>query len=207
MAITTYATLVDAVRDWLGRASDTTYLTDARIGDCIRLAEADIYERLRVREMETPYSLSVTGQSMTLPTGLIGIRRAYLDTDPKVELQYMAPPQFWGEFDETGTGRPWAYTQEGGLMVFGPSPDATYTCKLIYYKRPDALAPNVTPNDLFVYQPDLWLYGTLAHACVFTQDDERLATFKQAFAEALARADLSNEKARWGGAPMMVRPG
>lgn len=207
MAITTYATLVDAVRDWLGRANDTELLTDARIADCIRFAEADIWERLRVREMETYEFATVDGQSESLPSGCLGIRRAYVDTDPIVELEYMTPPQFWGTFSQVTTGKPWAYTQEGDNIVYGPAPDQTYTVKIVYWKRMDALAPNTTPNYLFQRQPDLWLYGTLAHACVFTQDDERLATFKGAFAEALSRADMSNEKARWSGSPLMVRPG
>lgn len=207
MAITTYTGLVSAVRDWLGRTNDTVYLTDDRIADCIRFAEADIYERLRVREMEAYDFMSVDGQSEQLPAGLIGIRRAYLDTDPIAELEYMAPPQFWGTFHAVTTGRPWAFTQEGDNIVYGPAPDATYTVKILYWKRLDALSPNANPNNLFLRQPDLWLYGALSHACVFTRNDELMLTFKGAFAEALARADLSNEKARYGGAPLMMRPG
>lgn len=207
MAITNYTGLVSAVRDWLGRSNDTVYLTDDRIADCIRFAESDIFERLRVKEMESFDYMTVDAQSEALPSGCIGIRRAYVDTDPIVELQYMAPPQFWGTFSQVITGKPWAYTQEGELIVYGPTPDQTYTVKILYWKRLDALSPNANPNFLFQRQPDLWLYGTLAHACVFTQDDERLATFKGAFAEAMDRADGSNEKSRWSGSPLVVRPG
>ncbi len=205
MAITSYAELQAAVRDWLGRANDTVYLTDTRVADAIRLAEVDIYERLRVREMEASADLTINAQSIAITTDLIGVRRLYITSDPFVELEFMAPPQFWGTFAANITGRPRAFTMEGDNFVFGPAPDATYTGKLLYWKRLAALSS--ATNNLFTRQPDLWLYGALAHACVFTQDDERLATFKSAFVDAIARADLSNERARHGGAPLMMRPG
>ena len=205
MAITTYAELKSAVRDWLGRTNDTTQLTDARVDDVIRLAEVDIYERLRVREMETSADLTINAQSIALPAGLVGVRRLYLSATPIIELEYMAPPQFWGRFADGSTGKPWAFTLEGDNAVFGPSPDATYTGKLLFYKRLDALSGAV--NNLFARQPDLWLYGALSHAAGFTRDDGEGAAWRAAFGAALNRAETSNERARWGGAPLIMRVG
>lgn len=205
MAITTYAELKSAVRDWLGRTNDTTQLTDARVDDVIRLAEADIYERLRVREMETSADITINAQTVALPAGVVGWRRLYLAASPIVELDYMAPPQFWGRFADGSTGKPWAFTLEGDNVVFGPAPDATYTGKMLFYKRLDALSGAV--NALFTRQPDLWLYGALAHAAQFTRDEAEAGTWRQAFATALDRAETSNERARWGGAPLVMRAG
>lgn len=205
MTIATYADLTAAVRDWLGRTNDSVALTDARVADAVRLAEVDIYERLRVREMETSGDLTINAQTVAIPTGMIGVRRLYITSDPLLELEYMAPPQFWGSFGANITGQPWAYTMEGDNFVFGPSPSATYTGKLLYWKRLAALSSAV--NSLFSNQPDLWLYGALSHAAVFTRDMEDAALWKGKFAEAMARAEMSNEKSRFGGAPLVMRGG
>lgn len=205
MAITTYAELTAAVRDWMARTADTTYLTDTRVADAVRLAEVDIYERLRVREMETSAALTITTQTTALPTGFIGARRLYLDSDPIVELEFMASPHFWGRFAAVQTGKPWAYTLEGDNVVVGPSPDASYTGRLLYWKR---LAPLASAtNSLFDRQPDLYLYGALAHACAFTKDWDEAANWKATFAAALSRAEASNERDRYGSAPLMMRAG
>lgn len=205
MALATYADLTAAVRDWLARTNDTVTLTDARVADFVTLAEEDIYERLRVREMETTGDLTINAQTVAIPSGLVGVRRLYLATDPYVELEFMAPPDFWGRFADNINGRPWGFTQEGDNFVFGPSPDATYTGKLLYWKRLAALSG--ATNSLFTSRPSLWLYGALAHAAAFTRDAEEEAMWKGRFAETLARAERSNELARYGGAPLMMRVG
>lgn len=110
MSITSYSELQTAVRDWLGRANDTVYLTDTRVADAIRLAEVDIYERLRVREMEASADLTINAQTVAITTDLIGVRRLYITSDPFVELEFMAPPQFWGTFASNINGRPRAFT-------------------------------------------------------------------------------------------------
>ena len=97
MAISTYAELVSAVRDWLGRAEDATYLPETRVNDMIAFAEADIYRRLRVREMETAVDLTVNAQAVDLPTNYVETRRIYLDGSPLIMLEYRAPAQFWAE--------------------------------------------------------------------------------------------------------------
>jgi hypothetical protein len=205
MALTTYADLTAAVRDWLARTADTTFLTNARVEDAITLAEVDIYERLRVREMEASADLTITGQTVALPSGFIGARRLYLVADPLVEVQYMAPPHFWGRFAAVQTGRPFAYTIEGENIVLGPAPDANYTGKLLHWKRLAALSSGV--NALFQRQPDLWLYGALAHAALFVKETDEAPIWQGRFEAAIARAERSNERERVGSAPLVVRVG
>jgi len=205
MAITTYAELTAAVRDWLGRTNDTVYLTAARVDDMVRLAEVDIYERLRIRDMEQSAALTISAQTVALPTGFLGVRRLYLDVDPRVEMDFMAAPHFWAEFSATVTGKPYAYTIEGENIVVGPAPDSTYTGRILYWRRLPALSGAL--NSLFTNQPDLFLYGALSHAAGFTKDADDLPGYQAAFARALARADASNERDRYGGAPLRMRVG
>lgn len=205
MALATYADLTGAVRDWMARSADTTILTDARVADAVRLAEVDIYERLRVREMETSAALTIATQTTALPSGFIGARRLYLDADPRIEMEYMAPPHFWGRFSDIWTGKPWAYTIEGDSVIVGPAPGETYTGRLLFWKRLDALS--IAVNALFSRQPDLWLYGALAHAYMFTRAYDEAAPWKASFEAAMGRAAASNERDRYGSAPLVMRVG
>lgn len=203
MALTTYAELLTSIRDWLARDGDTTHLPDARLADFVRFAESDIYERLRIREMETSASLTVNAQTVALPSDYVGARRLYLDIDPYAALEYVAPTAFWTLFAQNITGRPGFYTVEGDNFVFGPAPDATYTGRLLYWKRLAALSS--ATNSLFTRQPDLWLYGALSHAGTFVRDAERAAEFQGRFQSALARAEMSNERERWSAGPLVMR--
>jgi hypothetical protein len=205
MALTTYGELLTSIRDWLARDGDTTHLPDSRLADVVRFAEADIYGRLRVREMETSAALVVNGQTVALPADFIGVRRIHLDVDPKRVLEYMAPAAFWPAFPDNITGRPVAYTLEGDNIVFGPAPDATYTGRLLYYARLAALSSAV--NSLFTRQPDLWLYGALAHTAMFVQDADRAAEARALFDGAVLRAERNNERDRYGASPLVMRVG
>lgn len=206
MAISTYSDLVSAVRDWLGRANDSTYLTESRVGDMIAFAEADIYARLRVRAMESSADITIDAQTESLPSDFIEARRLYLDTSPLDVLEYVGPVQFWQAFADTRTGRSTHFTIEGGSLVFGPYPDATYTGKLLYYARPAALSS--ATNAIFTANPDLFLYGTLAHAAPFTgaEDAPRMAVFAQMFNAALARVQTESDR-DLASVPLTIRAG
>jgi hypothetical protein len=206
MAITSYSDLVVAVRDWLGRSNDTTFLPDNRVGEMIAFGEAEIYARLRVRQMETSADLTITAQSIALPADLIEVRRLYLDGTPILTLDYRSPPQFWEETRSNTAGRPSVYTIEGSSILIGQAPDATYTGKLLYYARP--LSLQTVLNSIFAANPDLYLYGALAHAGLFTgaEDAPRVAAFREMFAAALARVQAQSDRAV-SGAPLSIRIG
>jgi len=69
MAITNQATLRTAVADWLNRSD----LSDSQIDIFIEIAEAKIYELLRVPPLEAVEGFSVTSSnsSITIPSGFI----------------------------------------------------------------------------------------------------------------------------------------
>jgi len=71
MAINTQATLRTAIADWLNR----TDLTNAQIDLFIQIAEAKVYEELRVPPLEAleGFSVAESNSSITLPAGLLEI--------------------------------------------------------------------------------------------------------------------------------------
>jgi hypothetical protein len=204
MAFDTYANFRTAVKTWLGRGSDTTHFTDANVADMVTLAESEIYRRLRVREMETSANLTVNAQSVALPTSYIGMRRIYLDTATEDFLKFVTPEVFWTTWASATSGTPEVFTIEGGNILFGPSPNTSYTGKILYYKKLTTISS--TLNDLFTNSPDLFFYGTLAQAVFFGHDDERLPVIRAAFESILGTISAQDRKDRFSGGVLERRP-
>lgn len=206
MTLSTYADLISGIRDWLARPNDTTTLPDTRLGDLVTFVESDIYARLRVRAMEASTSLSINAQQISLPDSYIETREIHIvDGDTYRRCEYRTPSQFWVEFAANTAGRPRCYTIEGEYLQFGPSPDATYTGRHLYYKRLPALS--VGSNALWTAYPDIWLYGCLAHSAPLVGDDDRLPLWSQLYSAAMDRAQQQSDRDRYSGSPLVVRPG
>lgn len=201
MALTTYSELLQAIDDHLGRGNDD--LSDAFKADFVTLAEVEIYDRIRVREMETSADLTLSAQAVALPTGFVGLRRIYLDTAPIQNVSYLSPDAFWREHPTTASGLPCHCTIEGENVLFGPVPDSSYTAKMLYWKRLTALSSST--NNLFLRHPELWLYGALQHACEFIRDDEMRAQYGGLFEKALAATQQSDLRDRFA-TPLAARP-
>jgi len=212
MTISTYAELQTAVATWLAGSGDTEIT--GNVADLITLAEQRIfygaeapYESppLRHRWLEASGDLTISAQSVALPSGFLGVRRLYLDTDPKVELDFLPPIDFWFRYTGSATGRPAAFTIEGDNILFGRAPDATYTGKLLYYKKLDALS--TTPsNTLLTNAPGVYLYAALLEASALGADDPGKAQYWHAlFRSAIGGLMRSDRLDRYSGAPLQIR--
>lgn len=194
MPFTTFAELKTEVENWLDR-SDLT----SKVDEFITLAEArfnrDFVEK-NIRKMTTEADLTVDGQTVALPSDFLKIRRLYLNTSPIRELEYLSPNSFWKAWAGSQTGKPRVYTIEGTNILFGDTPDATYTGKLLYYQKIPDLATNDT-NWLLVDAPDIYLYGTLIAAQSYIHDDTRIKTWAGLYDEAVDA--LSNSSGAYGG--------
>lgn len=207
MTIATYAELLTGIRDWLARDGDTANLPDSRLGDLVTVAEAEIYDRLRIRAMETSADLTVNARTVALPSGFIELRRLYIDASPLFVPDYYAPADFWQRAGvrSRGSGRPTFFTVEGQNFVFDPTPDATYTGKVLYYARLAALSS--ATNALFLGRPTLYLYGALKHAAPFIGEDSRIATWAAMFETQIAQAQSVSDRGAYAGTPLVIRPG
>lgn len=138
-----------------------------------------------------------------LPSRYLASRRLFLSNDPNHKLDLFQPTDFWAKYLSATQGQPKGYTIEGDFMVFGPAPDATYTLRLLYYRRPQAIASAV--SRLFTENPDLYLYNALVHASPFMDDDSRTgfwAAVAQTIYDDMEKAD---RKDRYSGAPAQMR--
>jgi hypothetical protein len=192
MAISTFAELKIAIENALGR----TELTN-RIPEWISLCEDRIAQDLRVLAMETTGDLTISSQTVAQPTGFLEQRRLYLNTSDKKVLQYFAPEVFWGRNFANDTGEPDAFTIEGTNFVFAPSPDTTYTGKLLYFKRFTALSAAADTNWILANARGLYLYGALLEAYTFLEDDAGQLKYAAMYEDLLERVKESDRKARF----------
>ena len=189
MALDTYTNLKLAVADWLHR-SDLT----SQIVDFISLAEEKMWHDLRVREMENDTTVSTTSRTVALPTGLLEIRRAYINTNPPKLIKFMSPEQIMNNYNASN-GEPKYYTIVGSNIQFERTPDSSYSVYLQYYKKLTALSGSNATNDILTYYPSVYLFGTLLQAAAYMVDDIRVPLWEQKYRDAV---DMANYQAVHG---------
>lgn len=92
-----------------------------------------------------------------------------------------APPQFYCD-----------YNYQNWLIV--PTPDTAYPLEVIYYGLPDLLGNDNETNFWTNFAPETLLYRALLECTPFLKNDERIATWKAMYEEAvtaLATEDLT----------------
>ena len=204
MALTTYTTLKASIANWLNRSDLTTEIQD----DFIKLTEADLNSKLRVRSMIAQVNITVNAETADLPTDFLQIRNFYiLSGQTKTPLVYTTPSSMDTTSGTSTTGKPTSFTILGDTLRFSPKPDATYTAVMNYFKKFPALSSTVSTNFILENHPAIYLYGSLFHAANFLGgiNPQQIQTWQQMFATALERLELNDREDEYNGSPLQVR--
>ena len=203
MAITTYAELQTAVQNWLSRA-DADIL--ARTVEFITLAEAKINRKLRIRTMETALSDTIASGTISTPTGYVELKHMYIDGSPVQPLKRISAEQLYGLYpSRSAEGKPKFVALDGGVFIFGPYADSTYTVKGTYYKKVAVLSDAAPTNWYTSNAIDLLLYGSLLQAAPYIKDNEELQVWKVMYEEALVEVGQEDRDEQFSGsAPAVV---
>lgn len=180
MALTTYSELQAGISTWLARADLGVY-----IPDFIALFEAHANRNLLVRQMETSTTLTPASGSATLPTDYVLWRRVTWTGSPRRELEYVAPSYLQAAFPDTPAGYPSIFTIEGSTLKIRPTD--TTDLEFNYYQKIPAVSGSV--NWLFSSHPDLYLFGSLAEAGDFLDDEKKLMKWKARRDELMAEVE------------------
>ena len=189
---------------WLNRSDLTSEIAD----DFIVLTEADFNSKLRVRKMIASADVTINAETAALPTGFLQVRDFFiLSGSTKYPLRYMTPPQMDQVKGTFTTGIPQAYTILGDNFRFMPKPDNTYTGKLNFYKKFDALFNSNATNFILTDHPAIYLYGSLFHAANFLggYNPQQVQTWQQMYATALERLELNDREDQFSGSPLQIR--
>lgn len=155
MAISTFSELKTAIATWAHR-DDLTLV----IPDFIALTEADMANRLKLVELETNGTVTMTAGSGTLPTGFLALRSISMDGEP--QLRYLSPSRLNDFLDANESGDGIYYTIIGTTIKTAPA--TTGTLDVVYSTKITSLSDGSPTNVILTNYPDVYLYGGLFHA-------------------------------------------
>jgi hypothetical protein len=188
--MTTYAQLKSDVETLLPHSD----YTDALLASFVRICEAEIRRRVRVKAMETTdTAFACTSESTALPARFISMRSVSLNVADARELDYLPPARLRSAAVYDSTGNPVAYTIEGDNLVLAPAPSSV-TLTLVYYAMFASLSDPADTNWLLTNAYDVYLYGSLRAAAEWAMDPEREMAYAAKFAKAI---DECNRESRW----------
>ena len=199
MSITNYAELQAAIGRWLSR-------TDMAIvaPDLITLAETRLNRNLRVRQMETTVTQTISGPVNAFPADWLELRGE--PTVDGVPLRFVTSDQMQERSGGMGRFEGDFYTIRGNDLVVGSRIANTVSLAYTYYARIPALTDAAPQNWLLITGPDIYLYGSLLEAEPYLKNDPRMETWRALFQVALGDLQVSSEKARFSGGSLEIRP-
>lgn len=196
MAITTYATLKTAVSTWSKRTD-----IDTVVDDFIDLAEAEMWQHLRIRDMEndTTDTASTSVRTLALPTGFLQMRRLRLIHGAvNRDLNYQSP-EAMQIHDGSGVPRDYTITD---VVEFDRQPDSAYTIEFQYFRSLTALSTSNTSNAVLTRFPMVYLQGCLWAEAKWAKRDTEEDEY-QRFLRACENANRLDRRGRKGAAPQM----
>ena len=201
MALANYTDLQASIASWLHR-SDLTSV----IPDLVALAEARIARDLRLaNQLQTATLNCVAGtNTVAVPSGFLEFENLTLNTDPTRSLAFVSYEYLSAKYDHGTEGIPVHYSIVGTNLVLGPTPDSAYTITADYYKRLDPLATTPT-NWLLTNHPGVYLFGALAEAAPFVEDDQRVALWEGKYRTEVSMLADADQRAQYSGSALRVK--
>lgn len=195
MAISTYAELKSAVADFMNRSDMTT----AQVENFVSLCEADIRNDVRVRAMETSTAVTITNLTMPAPTLMLEARELTID-----DYQYkFVPLDIFTAHRKAGSASK-VFTQKGSNFLVNAG--GTAVVNLTYLEAPAALTTSTATNYILTQAPDVYLYGSCAHAAQYYQDPANLERFKTLYLGGVKRLNDREARAKFSGSPLAIYP-
>lgn len=212
LSITTYAELKTAIDAWMHANSGLdTYIpdfvtaTESMIAYGLDLPNRKI-NPLRVLDMTTRATASVSAQYVDWPSDALGIRNIQINGTETRNLDFLLPEEMDKRYLGTTSGEPKAYSIIGRQLQFGPIPDTTYTCEIAYYKKYAAFSADADNNWVLTNHPFIYLYGSLAFAHTYIYNQDQADQFFGMYASLVEGLNGSEKDGRYSGSSLRVVP-
>lgn len=203
MAITSYTTLISAVKTYLNRSD----ISDDQVKEFISLAEASFNRVLRTRNQLTRSTSDVSTQFVTQPTDLLELYNIQLNSDPIVRLEQVSLSAMDTlKSASSTTGKPLYFAITGTDLELYPSPDTSYEIEVIYYATIDPLTTDAETNFLITNHPDLYLFGSLVQAEPWLMNDERIGIWGALLGKGVEELRISDERSQTESGTIVMRP-
>jgi hypothetical protein len=202
MSLSTYSDLRTALTARLDVS--TSDISNSNADDLFTEAEKRIYRELRIRDMETSFSSTISGGVIALPSGYVELKYAYVEGTPICPLQRKTPQWIYLNYPtRSSQGRPKFIAREGSNFIFGPYPDSGYTINGVYYTKPSTVV-NTTLTGVLLTNPDLLLYATLVEAEKFLGREQRGQVWETRYTEVKNQIIRENEWENGSGSPLTI---
>lgn len=113
--------------------------------------------------------------------------------------------------DRTTDNIPQYVGRDGGVWIFAPFPDSTYTVTGIYYQRPAYLSDSNTTNWIIgsgnIVYKNLLLYACLAEGCYLIKDLDMASRWDTKFMNTAMQIQFADKQEKWSGSPIAMTPG
>lgn len=202
MSLDTYTNLKLSVAAWSKRTGDTSFAT--QIDEFIDLAEAELFEKLRVNAMEYRDSaFAISAEYTALPTGFLGFKSIKNTAAPFNQIE-MAPSGFLDDvYGDSPSDIPFYGTIEGNQLRVLPLQAGTYD--VVYYKKFDQLSGSVASNTVLANYPKIYLSGCMYFAQPYLLNDARSTMWGEMFYNGIKDANGSENVTRWSGRSPQMR--
>lgn len=182
-----YTWLQEKVAEFLNRAD-----LYASIPTFIALAEAQMWRRFTRSGMQSAVAqatLSVATEYQNVPTGFAGLFDAQVYDAASSRWLPLEPVTMTGMATlksdrESVAAIPDRITVVGTQFQFSPTPDQAYSVNITYSEKPPVLTAAAPTNWIINDNPDVYLYGALAHAGPYIGADPRIPIWRQMFDQA-----------------------
>lgn len=192
MTISTYATLQTAVADWLHRTDATTV-----IQTCISLAESEIASDVRCLAMESIATGTIAAGLITFPTRFLEAKALTVGGNV---YRYVAQEQYAEKVTAASLDRVFTIIGQTFYVLNG----GTQTYALTYYAAFAGLSASSDTNWLLTNAPDVYLFGALRHAAVYTVDDAAASKYSGMYGAAVQRINAREAAGSVSGGPLQM---
>ena len=191
--------------NYLGLKVDANQQARAAVPDlCYQLMIDELNARLTLTLMESTATITVNAESEALPADFREGRHLYLDTDPRRVIQIKS--EFSANACRSDSGMPAEAVVVDGALLFAPTPDGEYTAKLRYLASLPELSADTDTSDVMDAHYGLYLFGALKHYAILSGDDAAEVRWTRAFETAVAAAEKSDTRKRYGASPLTMTP-
>jgi len=197
MAYNNFSNLKAAIRD----KSHRNDMTDARLEDFISLAEAEMWQRLRIQAMQARATAAApSDQYLVLPDDFIQARNVNITIGgTRYKLHYHTP---FALNRCSGSGVPRQFTISDGQIEFDRIPSSG-TVEVQYWKRITGLSSSNTTNAILTSFPNLYYYGILKYLYDWTDQDDKSMKYAMLFDAEVKDVNRQDKRAAHGPAPAM----
>jgi hypothetical protein len=155
-------------------------------------------------DFDPPAAAYSNSEPFDLPADYLQWRRVTWAGSVRQELGYVHPSYLQALYPDTPSDTPTVFTIEGPHLKIRPT--SLTDIEFDYYQKIPALADNNTTNWLLSAHPDLYLFGSLVEAQMFTVDPEQAAIWKARRDEVFDEIASLGRKSQGGGAVRVMGP-